>query len=229
MIRCIAIDDEPLALEVLEAHCSRLEMLRLERCFTNTKEALAYLHSFPVDLIFLDVQMPDVTGLDFYKSLAHPPLVILTTAYSEFAVEGFNINAVDFLLKPILFDRFTEAVKKATEKLPQKNTTAQKVITVRSEYALVRIPVNEILYIETLDDYIKIHIYSKPPVLTLMSLKSIIGMLPEDEFRRVHRSYVVAMKAIEMVRGKMILIAGTEIPISRNFEHAFFEAYTRSF
>ena len=230
MISCIALDDEPLALEVLESFCSRLEGLELKKTFTNASEASAYLRKHPVDLMFLDIQMPDINGIDFYKGLETAPLLILTTAFPEFAVEGFNINAVDFLLKPISFARFEQAVKKAKETFSVSRQSPQsenRYLMVRSEYSLVKIPYAEILYIETLDDYIKIHQEGKKMVLTIMSLKKAMDKLPPGEFIRVHRSFVVPMKRISGVRGKVIYLDEIEIPIGKNFEKEFFEVWEK--
>lgn len=230
MISCIALDDEPLALEVIESFCNRLGEVELKKSFTSASDAAAYLRKHPVDLMFLDIQMPDINGIDFYKGLETAPLLILTTAYPEFAVEGFNINAVDFLLKPISFARFEQAVKKAMESLSLTRLNAQsenRYLMVRSEYSLVKIPYSEILFIETLDDYIKIHQEGKKMVLTIMSLKKAMDKLPPGEFIRVHRSFVVPMKRITGVRGKIISLGDVEIPIGKNYEKEFFETWEK--
>lgn len=230
MISCIALDDEPLALEVIDSFCGRIEGIQLSKTFTSAAEAAAYLRKHPVDLIFLDIQMPDINGIDFYKGLESAPLLILTTAYPEFAVEGFNINAVDFLLKPISFARFEQAVKKAKDTFSVSQNSPQsenRYLMVRSEYSLVKIPYAEILYIETLDDYIKIHQEGRKMVLTIMSLRKAMEKLPAGEFVRVHRSFVVPMKRITGVRGKIIFLGETEIPIGKNYEKDFFEAWEK--
>lgn len=230
MISCIAIDDEPLALEIIQSFCDRINDIELKKTFTSNSEAGHYLKKQPVDLIFLDIQMPDINGIDFYKSLDHAPLLILTTAFAEYAVEGFNIKAVDFLLKPINFQRFEQAVKKARDSYEffQTNKDSEhRYLMVRSEYSLVKIPFEEILYIETLDDYIKIHQHEKKVVLTIMSLKKVLEKLPGEEFVRVHRSFIVPLKRIESVRGKNIMVAGQEIPIGKNYEKEFLEQYLK--
>lgn len=227
---CIAVDDEPLALEILQEFCSRIPFLELRRTFTRTSEAKEYLEKFPVDLLFLDIQMPGLSGIDFYKSLTKEPMVIFTTAYSEYAVEGFNLNAIDYLLKPIEFSRFSIAANKANDYFSYINRTespGERCLYVRSEYSLVKILLTDILYIETLDDYIKIHLPGKKPVLTLMSMKSVQEKLPAEEFLRVHRSYIVPLHRIESVRGKTINLGVAEIPIGSKYETAFFQAYTR--
>lgn len=197
MIKCIALDDEPLALEVIQAFCAEVPFLELEKTFTDASVAGRYLKNFPVDLIFLDIRMPDISGIDFYKSLSQELMVIFTTAYSEFAVEGFNLSAIDYLLKPFNKERFMQAVNKAKEYhdyMHHRSGVQEPCLYVRSEYSLVKILVSDILYIEGLDDYIKIHTANKKPVLTLMSLKAAQEKLPVEDFVRVHRSFIVALK-----------------------------------
>jgi DNA-binding LytR/AlgR family response regulator len=229
MIRCIAIDDEPMALEVIRAFCDRIPFVELMQSFTQVSKARKYLQNFPVDLIFLDIQMPDITGIDFYKGIKGEKMVIFTTAFTEFAVEGFNLSAVDYLLKPIEFGRFEEACTKANEYAEylrsKKETGKRTSLYIRSDYALVQIPFSDILYLETLDDYIKIHQAGKKPVLTIMSMKKMMEKLPVNEFIRVHRSYIVPLRKIESVRSKAILIGDMEIPIGNSFEKNFFERY----
>lgn len=230
MMTCIALDDEPLALDILTAFCSRIPEIHLVRTFTSTREAAEYLNNYPVDLIFLDIQMPDINGIDFYKGLVRAPQLILTTAFPEFAVEGFNINAIDFLLKPISFQRFEQAIHKALESIATTRQHPQpenRNLMVRSEYSLVKIPFDEIIYIETLDDYIKIHQDNKKVVLTIMSLKKVLEKLPADIFVRVHRSFVIPLHRITAVRGKTIFLGELEIPIGKNYEKEFLALYQR--
>ncbi|TND10494.1 MAG: LytTR family two component transcriptional regulator [Bacteroidetes bacterium] len=230
MITCIAVDDEPLALEVLQAFCSRVPFLDLQKTFTSTNEAAKHLRKFPVDLVFLDIQMPEISGIDFYKTLSNQPMVIFTTAFSEYAVEGFNLSAVDYLLKPVEFNRFLLAVNKANDYhtyLTRSQGNENKHLFVRSEYSLVKIAFADILYIETLDDYLKIHLPGKKPVLTLMSMKSIQEKLSPDDFIRVHRSYIVPLNRIESVRGKTINLGVAEIPIGTRYEAEFFKVYVK--
>jgi DNA-binding LytR/AlgR family response regulator len=229
MINCIAIDDEPLALEIIEAFCAKIPFLHLNKTFTDTKEAAKYLRKFPVELIFLDIQMPEISGLEFYVKHGENKMVIFTTAFSEYAVEGFNLSAVDYLLKPIEFPRFQAATHKAQDYLNylhHSDKQEHQHLFVRSEYSLVKIPFDEILYIETLDDYLKIHLKDKKTVLTKMNLKNLMGKVTED-FIRVHRSYVVPLSRIESVRGKTIHFGNIEIPIGIKFEEDFFKRYSR--
>ena len=229
MIKAIAIDDEAPALKVISNFCSRTEDILLERSFLSPAEALRYLRSSPVDLLFLDIQMPSLTGLELYRSVGPGTLAIFTTAHSEYAVEGFNLNAVDYLLKPFTLERFQQAVAKAAEYLAfrQTPTPHSEALLIRADYSLVRIPVAEILFVEAADDYLRIHRENKGPFLARMTMKSILEMLPPTQFIRTHRSYIVSLPRIDNVRNKTISLAGQDIPISSNYETAFFQKFTR--
>lgn len=229
MINCIAIDDEPLALIIIEEFCKKFPFLALSKTFTDTDEAAKHLRKFPVDLLFLDIQMPDINGMDFYKKYGDGKMVIFTTAYSQYAVEGFNVNALDYLLKPIDLKRFEQAVNKANDYFAYLHSAANhqhQHLFLRSEYSLVKIHFQEIEFIETLDDYIKIHVNGKKPVLSKMNLKNVMSKLNPAEFIRVHRSYVVPIHKIESVRGKIIKLRNQEIPIGVKFEEEFFKRYS---
>lgn len=226
MITAIAIDDEAPALKVIENFCGRTEGIRLERTFLRPDEALAYLRAKPVDLLFLDIRMPSQSGLDLYKTLDPGPLVIFTTAHSEYAVEGFNLNAIDYLLKPFTLERFQQAVNKATQFLSFRQSPDQtETLLIKADYSLIRIRTGEILFVEAADDYLKIHQDNKPPLIARMTMKSLIGMLPPGDFIRTHRSYIVALRRIENVRNRVISIAGRNIPIGSNYEAAFFQQF----
>lgn len=230
MINCIAIDDEPLALEIITAYCEKLENLTLLKTFTDTNEASEYLRKFPVDLLLLDIQMPSINGIAFYKQFGEGKQVVFTTAYSDYAVEGFNISATDYLLKPIAFDRFKKAIDKCDEYLKYLHASEKKenrFLFVRSEYSLVKVPFEEIDYIETLDDYLKIHISGKKPLLTKLNLKNVMSRLDPKEFVRVHRSFIVPLHRIQSVRNKTIQLENAVIPLGSSFEEEFFLAYTR--
>ena len=230
MINCIAIDDEPLALEILEAFCAKIPFLKLDKTFTDTQEAAKHLRKFPVDLLFLDIQMPDMNGMEFYKVHGNERMVIFTTAFSEYAVEGFTLNALDYLLKPIEFARFQQAANKAQDYhhyLNRSNQNEEQYLFVRSEYNLVKIAFSDIIFIETLDDYLKIHVADRKPIITKMNLKNVMDKLSSD-FIRIHRSYVVPMKRIASVRGKMVHLDSKELPIGAKFEEEFFKKYTSS-
>lgn len=223
MIKAIALDDEPLALEILQSLCDTIEYVELKKTFTKSEEAFKYLKKYPVDLLFLDINMPSISGLDFYKKLPHKTMVIFTTAYSEFAVEGFTLSATDYLLKPISLARFQQSVEKAHSqwKLQNQNIEQQHLF-IRADYSLIKILFSDILYIEGLDDYLKIHIQNQKTVVARMTLKSILQKLPETEFIRVHRSFIVPISKIERIRNKIIYIEQAEIPISVSYEEAFF-------
>ncbi|MEN8122323.1 MAG: LytTR family DNA-binding domain-containing protein [Bacteroidota bacterium] len=229
MINCIALDDEPMALEVIKAHSEKLPFINLSHSFTQISAARKHLKKFPVDLIFLDIQMPDMNGIDFYKNLEQNTMVVFTTAYSQYAVEGFNVNAIDYLLKPIEFERFETACIKAKdyfEFLKASDKGNNNCLYVRSEYALVKIPFSEILFLETMDDYIKIHRKEKDTVITLSSMKKIMEKLPEKDFIRVHRSFSVRVDKIENIRAKKITVENNEIPIGKSYEKTIMSNYS---
>jgi DNA-binding LytR/AlgR family response regulator len=228
LINAIAIDDEPLALVIIEEFCKRTSGIELHRSFTDWEEAARHIKKHPVDLLFLDIQMPGITGVDWYKKYGSDKMVIFTTAFKEYAVEGFNLSAIDYLLKPIEFERFTKSIDKTKEYYGYLHTSGKKEhqhLFVRSEYSLVKITFDEIEYIETLDDYLKIHTKEKKPILTKMNLKNVMQKLNPAEFIRVHRSYIVPMSKIRAVRGKSIQLATIEIPIGIKFEKEFFELF----
>jgi DNA-binding LytR/AlgR family response regulator len=232
MIRCLAIDDEVLALDLIEDNIRKIPFLELVKRCKNAFEAMEILQNEKIDILFLDIQMPDITGIQFLKSLQEKPLVIFTTAYEKYALEGFELDVIDYLLKPFSFDRFLKAVNKAKDYLHLKEKTASPeagtglrspagYLFVKADYKLVKIDFDEILYIEGLKDYIKIYTGEKP-VLTLLSLKSIEEKLPPADFVRVHRSYIVAVKKIRFIRRNFIHIGNKEIPVSENYKEQLF-------
>lgn len=229
MINCIAIDDEPLALQLVQEYCSKISFLKLDKIFTNTDEAKQYLQENKVDLLFLDIQMPDINGMQFYKSLTQKPPVIFTTAYKDYAAEGFNVDAVDYLLKPFEYDRFLKACYKAKEYIEFLSSQEIQLnsIFVKVNYEIMKINLKDIELIEALDDYIKIFI--KPnPVLTLMTLKSIQEKLPARDFVRVHRSFIVPLAKIEKFSKTKLWIAGKEIPIGSSYSQVYDQLITLS-
>lgn len=229
MIHCIAIDDEPLALQLINEYCSKISFLKLEKTFTNTDEAKAWLQENAVDLLFLDIQMPDINGMQFYKSLPQKPPVVFTTAYKDFAAEGFNVDAVDYLLKPFEYDRFLKACYKVKEYIEFLSSQELQLnsIFVKVNYEIMKINLKDIELIEALDDYIKIYI--KPnPVLTLMTLKSIQEKLPSRDFVRVHRSFIVPLARIEKFSKTKLWTAGKEIPIGSSYSQVYDQLLTIS-
>lgn len=223
MLKAIALDDEPLALEVLQNFCDQIEEIHLEKTFTKSEDAFKHLKKYPVDLLFLDINMPSISGIDFYKKLPHKTMVIFTTAYSEYAVEGFNLSAIDYILKPFTFSRFQQAVAKAHSQWKLQNQNPeQQYLFIRADYSLIKILFSDILFIEGLDDYLKIHIQNQKTVVARMTLKAILEKLPSADFVRVHRSFIVPISKIDKVRNKIIYINDEEIPVSASYETAFF-------
>lgn len=230
MIKCIAIDDEPLALELVETFCQQVPYLQLEKTFTQTSAAQKHLRKFPVDLIFLDIQMPDMNGIEFFRSIKQESMVIFITAHAQYAVESYTLNAVDYLLKPLQQNRFSQACEKAKDfyqYINKKKSDSPNFLYIRSEYALTKIPFADILYLETMDDYIKIHQLGKKYVLTLMSMKKMMERLPQTEFIRVHRSYIVPLSKVESVRGKSVSLGVVDLPIGASYEKEFFRIYMK--
>lgn len=228
MIKAIALDDEPPALEIIDAFCTVLGTIELVKKFTKSSEAFIYLEKFPVDLIFLDINMPSLSGIEFYKAITQKAMVIFTTSFSEYAVESYNLNAVDYLLKPFTFKRFEHAVQKANDYyrfITQQETPDEKHLLLRIDYSLVKILLDDILFIEGLDNYLKIHLHNQKPVIARMTMKAILEKLPATSFIRVHRSYTIPLVRIEAVRNKMISIAGEEIPIGTSYEESFYSVF----
>lgn len=221
MIRCIAIDDEPPALMLMKQFISRIPSLQLQETFVDAVKGREFLQQRGTDLLFVDINMPDISGLELVRSLPEPPMIIFTTAYRNFALEGFELEAVDYLLKPISFERFEKAVKKAEEFFAFRNQSRpseEQAIYVYSEYRLVKIPLEEIEYIESLEDYIRIHTITGKPLMTLMTLKKVLEKLPETSFRRIHRSYIVAVPKVKSVQGRKVrLQSGKELPVSDSY------------
>lgn len=227
MLRCLAIDDEELALELLEDNIRQVPYLELAGKCNNPMEALRFLQQQSVDLIFLDIQMPGLTGLQFVQSLTQRPMIILITAYEKFALEGFNLDVIDYLVKPVAFDRFMRACNKAFELYNLRTKKAGAVeaapgyFFVNVEYSLVKVEFADIRWIEGLKDYIKIFLSSTTrPVVTRMSMKAIEEQLPSSKFIRVHKSYIVSLAAITSVRKNSIFIGPEEIPIGDNYKEA---------
>jgi len=224
-MKCIAVDDEPLALELMETYIAQVPGLELLDTFTDAISAWGFLKKNQVDLVFLDIQMPDINGIQLAKSLDRKnPMVIFTTAFSKYAVEGFNVEAIDYLLKPFEFSRFMEAVNKAREQKSLKQTTPvvedDQAIYVKSDYQNVRISTRDIKYIEGFDDYIRIHVDTGKSVYTLMSLKSILEKLPASDFLRVHRSYIIPVKRIKRIHNQHVQLDDKEIPIGKSYVDA---------
>ncbi len=226
-IRCIVADDEPLAVQLLESYIGRTSRLVLTGSYTHADEALAAIRSDMADLAFLDIQMPRMSGLQL-AALArdHGVRVVFVTAYRDFAVEGFRVNAIDYLLKPVSFAEFTDAVDRAAKALVPKAATntpeADRFITVRSDYRQIRIDHDDITYIEGLKDYVKIYTQSRPrPVITQMSLKAVQQALPEAAFMRVHRSFIIAVARVQSFDRSHAGLPGADIPVGDTYRAEF--------
>jgi DNA-binding LytR/AlgR family response regulator len=221
MIRAIAIDDELPALSVLENFCAKTDFIELQKSFHLPNEAMKYMRRFPIDLLFLDINMPSISGIELYKAIQQETMVIFTTAYSEHAVEGFNLNAVDYLLKPFTFKRFMQAAEKSRAYFNyqhQKEKADEQYLFIRADYSLVKISIACIRYIEGYDDYLKIHLQDQQPVITRMTLKGILEKLSPRDFIRVHRSYVVPLAKIESIRNKIISLGEIKLPLGNSYQ-----------
>jgi DNA-binding LytR/AlgR family response regulator len=214
---------------VIQSLCDKSEYVNLQKTFTQPNEALKYLRKFPVDLIFCDIQMPAMTGMKLVKSLPQNVMVVFTTAFSEYAAVSYELNAIDYLLKPISQKRFTQAIAKSQEYFDyvnKKEPHADKDIFIRADFNLVKIPLADILYIEGLADYLKIHIKDRKPVTARMAMKDMMNKLPAADFIRVHRSFILPFGKIEAVRGATIFINDMQFPIGRTYSDEFFNRYS---
>ncbi len=227
MIRCIAIDDEPLALKQVAGYIEKTPFLELAEQFESALQAIAWLQENQVELMFVDINMPDLSGMDFVKSLEHPPGVIFTTAYSEYALEGFRVNAMDYLLKPIGYPEFLKAAEKARKRLGGKAEASSQVesdgnfLFIKSEYKILRINLSDIKYIEGMREYVRIQIENQKPVMALMSMKKMEAYLPEKRFMRVHRSYIVNLEKVSTIERNRIVFDKVYIPVSEQYKEAF--------
>lgn len=236
-MNCIAIDDEPLALTVIKEFCQRIEFVNLKGTYTNALDAISEINKKNIDLIFLDIEMPNINGFEFVKSLPDPPLIIFTTAYSQYAINGFELNVVDYLLKPIAFDKFLKAINKASLQLSVKNkipiiqnqiqnNSPEEYFFVKVGYSIVKINFNEISYIEGLKDYVKIYINDKS-LVTKGNIKNIENKIPSDLFARVHKSYIISIDKINKIENNHISIGSKKIPIGLQFKDSFYEKINR--
>lgn len=238
-LRCIAIDDEPLALELLEDNILQVPYLELVKGFNSPMQAMQFLQTEDIDLVFIDIQMPGLTGIQFINSLPKKPMYILVTAYEKYALEGYSLDVVDYLLKPVSMDRFIKACNKAME-LHQLRTegrgnrvegkgvgTGARYIFVNADYKQVKVEFSDITFIESLKDYLKIHLLSqKTPLITRMSMKSIEEELPSSSFIRIHKSYIVSTDAITAVKKSSVFIGDHELPVGDLYREAV-DALTR--
>ncbi|NCU02884.1 MAG: response regulator transcription factor [Chitinophagaceae bacterium] len=222
-IRCLVVDDEPPAREIMKQYIADTPMLQLEGECGNAIHAIAFLQQHPVDLIFLDIRMPQLSGTDFLKTLQHAPKIIFTTAHAEYALEGYELDVVDYLLKPVRFDRFLKAVNKAYQHNNMKTTQEKNIpeyekkeafVYFRADRKMIKVMLEDILYIESMKDYVKV-ITAHETIITKQSISSVEAMLPEQQFIRSHRSFIVSLNSIRSFTSELIQIGKTEIPIGK--------------
>lgn len=235
-LKTIAIDDEPLALKLVSDYISKTPFLELVGAFDNPLDAIDFLTDHGVDLIFVDIQMPDLTGIEFARSLEDPPKIIFTTAYEKYALEGYKLNAIDYLLKPFSYEEFLKAAGKARKQVELEINSLPTVeannqfLFLKSEYKIRRINFNDILYIEGLKDYIKVYTTTDDkPVMSLNSVKSLELKLPEDKFMRVHRSFIVNLDKIDTIERSRIIFGKVYIPVSDQYKDKFQEYLDKNF
>lgn len=236
MIRTIAVDDEPLALQLVTGYIKKTPGLELTGSFDNPQEALEFVINERVDLIFIDIQMPDLTGIEFTRALAGGPRVVFTTAYEKYALEGFKLDVIDYLLKPFSYDEFLKAVGKAARLIRVEQGEQEKVesnsefLFLKSDYKIRRINFNDILYIEGLKDYVKVYTAGTPrPVLSLITMKLLEAKLPPAKFMRVHRSFIVNLERVETIERSRIVFGKTYIPVSEQYREKFQEFLDKNF
>lgn len=227
--RCLIIDDEPLARDLMRSHISKLENFEIVGECCDAMKAMEKLRDAKVDLMFMDIQMPQITGLEFLKILKNRPKVIITTAYREYAIEGFELDVVDFLLKPITFERFLKSVNKYYQQVEEENPTAPPVngnsndeepfIYVKENKRVIKLNLSEILYIEGLSEYVQIYT-DKKKIITKTSMTNLEEKLPDDGFLRIHKSYIVSTSRIEAFTPHSVEVPGKELPIGRSYKNA---------
>lgn len=237
MMNCIIIDDEPLALGIIKSYCEEMGHLNVVATYTNPLDAIEILQTEELDLVFLDIQMPQINGIEFIQTLDIKPLFIFTTAYPQYAIEGFELNAADYLVKPIPFSRFVKSINRVKELLELRNrvnvspenlvsamgseNAMHGFIFVKSDYDNVKIKLDDIKYIQGLKDYLKIHTDESKPILTLMNFKDIDAKLPKNNFFRVHRSFIVNISRINSIQRSKIVIDDIRIPIGDSYREEF--------
>ncbi len=242
MIKVLAIDDEPLALRQLATYISKVPFLELAGECQSAHKAQEIMEKEMIDAIFCDINMPDLSGMDFVRQLPAPPLVVFTTAYSEYAIEGYKVNAVDYLLKPFGMNDFLRAAMKVQEQYnlrhqaatsPQQSSPVVQqdgTIFVKTDYRVVRISIADILYIEGMSEYLKIHLEGQKPIITLLTMKKMEEYLPSQQFMRIHRSYIVNLQKIQEVnKNRVILDAQTYLPIGELYKETFNDYLTKNF
>ena len=241
MIKCIIVDDEPLAVAQLEKYVERVPFLVNVGSCSSAAEAMEILSTGSVDAMFVDINMPDIDGVQFVRSLVNPPLVVFTTAYSEYAIDGFRLGAVDYLLKPIAFEDFLKASNKLN-RIYSMNNSAQPAVEqgeevcrdclyVKSDYRMLRVPISSIKYIESMSEYVRIFVDDNPkPIVSLLSMKKIEESLPAGDFMRIHRSYIINLNKVkEVSKMRLVYDGGVYVPIGEMYKDAFFEYIDKHF
>lgn len=228
-LKAIAIDDEMIATSVIENFCRDIDFIDLQKTFNDPFDGLKFLNKFPVDLVFLDIDMPGMSGLELCKKISQDALVIFITTHQELAIEGFNLDAVDYLVKPFTYERFRKAVQKAADFLSLRqldsDENSEKYIFLRADYKLLKIPVSEITYIEGLDDYVKVHIANQKTVVARITMKNLMEKVSPNDFIRIHRSYIVSVRRIEWVKARSLSVAGRELPLGNSYTDALSKVF----
>ncbi len=227
ILQTVVVDDEPLAADLMEEYVRKTPFLKLAGSYSNGNEAFAALKEKPADLIFCDIQMPGLSGIDFSKMVSENTKVVFVTAYGQYAIEGFKVNAIDYLLKPVSYDDFLKSAKRALDWFGMRaQAEYNESIWVKSDYRIRQIPLESILYAEGCKDYVKIHLSgSDTPVLSLMSMKSLEAKLPSKRFRRVHKSFIVQVSKIESFSKNHLIVNGTSLPVSDSFKNELAEIF----
>lgn len=231
-LSCVAIDDEPLALDIIAGYIHKTPFLALEGLFTNSVKALEYMQAHPIDLLFVDIQMPDMNGFQIIDQLGYKPLIIFTTAYGEYALEGFKVDATAYLLKPVDYPDFERAVQKARDWFVAKTNvrTNKEFLFIKSEYKVIRMNFSDILYIQGMSEYVKIHTTNSKMIMSLLSLKQLESQLPVERFMRVHKSFIVNLDKVNVIeRGEIYYDDGTVIPVSTQYKDKFNDYLAKNF
>ncbi len=219
-IKCVAIDDEPLALILIERLVQKFPVLRMIATFDDAISGAEFLRRHPADLLLIDINMPDITGLELVKALEYKPMIIFITAHKNFAIESYELDALDYLVKPVQPERFEKAINKVLEYhsyKTAKNNVDDETLFVRSEYQLIKINLDDIEYIESMEDYCRIHLSGGKPIMTLMTLKALIEKLPPEKFKRIHRSYIASLNKIKSVVNRKVKLNSAELPVSNTY------------
>ncbi len=228
MIRTIVLDNDFSSLERIEEFCKGIDFIDLKRVFSSVEDARQYLEKYPVDLLFSDFNLPDISGVDFFKSLTQACKIVFISSSNEFAAESYDLNAIDYLLKPFSLQRFEIALNKVKEFFRGQSaieTSEKPYICFRVDYSLVKVVIEDILLIEGLDNYLKIHLDNQKPLIIRSTMKALLAKLPQNEFVQVHRSFIVPLKKINTVRNKIINIGEQEVPIGIRYESDFFRVF----